>query len=150
MTFVPLHVQPMPKISKQDPYLELVELVNSRISLYYKGESLLKARAQVQHELNIIKQLGVAEYFLIVHDYVAWALANNIPQGNGRGAAPASIVNYILGITAVEPLSNGLIFERFINSDRISLPDIAVDFSSKKERKLLNISLINMARKTLP
>jgi len=127
----------LPKISKQDPDQELTELVSKRISLYYQNTELLKAQARAAHELEIIKQLGNAEYFLIVNDYVSWALANNIPRGYGRGSAAGAIVNYVLGITAIDPLAQGLIFERFINPERISLPDIDIDVSLKDRSRVM-------------
>jgi len=83
---------------------------------------------RVNYELSVINKMGFASYFLIVQDYVQWAKSHNIPVGYGRGSAVGSIVAYALGITDVEPLQYNLLFERFLNPSRVSMPDIDVDF----------------------
>jgi len=83
---------------------------------------------RVNYELSVINKMGFASYFLIVQDYVQWAKSHNIPLGYGRGSAVGSIVAYALGITDVEPLQYNLLFERFLNPSRVSMPDIDVDF----------------------
>jgi len=83
---------------------------------------------RVNYELSVINKMGFASYFLIVQDYVQWAKSHNIPIGYGRGSAVGSIVAYSLGITDVEPLQYNLLFERFLNPSRVSMPDIDVDF----------------------
>lgn len=83
---------------------------------------------RLNYELDTIKEMGFCDYFLIVYDYVKFAKKNNILVGPGRGSAPASLVSYSLGITDVDPLYHHLLFERFLNKERISMPDIDIDF----------------------
>jgi DNA polymerase-3 subunit alpha len=79
-------------------------------------------------ELEVINRMGFAGYFLIVADFIQWAKAHNIPVGPGRGSGAGSLVAYVLGITALDPLQHGLLFERFLNPERISMPDFDIDF----------------------
>ncbi|MGZ3580102.1 MAG: DNA polymerase III subunit alpha [Syntrophales bacterium] len=83
---------------------------------------------RLQNELEIIKSMGFAGYFLIVSDFVNYAKQRNIPVGPGRGSAAGSLVAYAIGITNIDPIRYGLFFERFLNPDRISMPDIDIDF----------------------
>ncbi|MFO7964569.1 MAG: DNA polymerase III subunit alpha [Desulfobacterales bacterium] len=83
---------------------------------------------RLAYEISMIKDMGFPGYFLIVADFIQWAKENNIPVGPGRGSAAGSIVAYSLGITDLDPIKNGLIFERFLNPARKSMPDIDVDF----------------------
>jgi DNA polymerase-3 subunit alpha len=85
-------------------------------------------RERLNFELSIIEKMGFSSYFLIVWDFIRFARDNDIPVGPGRGSAVGSIVSYSLGITAIDPLRFGLYFERFLNPDRISMPDIDTDF----------------------
>lgn len=94
--------------------------------------------ARLNEELIVIKSMGFSDYFLIVSDYVSFAKRNNIPVGPGRGSAAGSLVAYTLGITACDPLKYGLLFERFLNKARKSMPDIDVDFSDLKREKVIN------------
>ena len=89
-------------------------------------------KARVQYELDIIIKMGFADYFLIVWDYINWSRMNGIPVGPGRGSGVGSIVAYSIGITDVDPLKYDLIFERFLNPDRVSMPDFDVDFCTKR------------------
>jgi len=86
---------------------------------------------RLRHELEVIAQMGYASYFLIVQDFIGFAKSRGIPVGPGRGSAAGSLVCYALGITDVDPLKYGLIFERFLNPDRIELPDIDIDFCQR-------------------
>ena len=79
-------------------------------------------------ELEVIIQMGFAAYFLIVADFIRWARANDVPVGPGRGSGAGSLVAYVLGITALDPIQYDLLFERFLNPERVSLPDFDVDF----------------------
>ena len=83
---------------------------------------------QLKHELETIKEMGFSDYFLIVWDYVKFAKKNNIYVGPGRGSAGGSLVSYCLGITDIDPIKYQLLFERFLNKERISMPDIDIDF----------------------
>ena len=90
--------------------------------------SLDDYRARLVNEIAMIKQMGFPSYFLIVWDFVRYAREHTIPVGPGRGSAAGSLVAYCLGITDVDPLKYNLIFERFLNPGRVSLPDIDIDF----------------------
>ena len=84
------------------------------------------------HEINIINSMNYSGYFLIVSDYIRWSKKNNIPVGPGRGSGAGSLVAYCLDITDIDPIEFGLIFERFLNPDRISMPDFDIDFCEEK------------------
>ena len=90
------------------------------------NQSIYEAR--LNEELEIIKRTGFAGYFLIVADFVKWSREQNIPVGPGRGSGPGSLVAYCLGITDIDPIEHDLIFERFLNPERISMPDFDIDF----------------------
>ena len=89
-------------------------------------------KQRVEYELGIIIKMGFADYFLIVWDYINWSRLHDIPVGPGRGSGVGSIVAYSIGITDVDPLRYDLIFERFLNPDRVSMPDFDVDFCTKR------------------
>lgn len=84
------------------------------------------------YELNVINKMNFVDYFLIVYDYVKYSIKNNIYVGPGRGSAAGSLVTYSLGITAIDPLKYNLLFERFLNPERVSMPDIDIDFDASK------------------
>jgi DNA polymerase-3 subunit alpha len=88
-------------------------------------------RAQCQYEVEVITSMGFPAYFLVVADFIRWARENDIPVGPGRGSAAGSIVAYALGITELDPITHGLIFERFLNPERVERPDIDVDFDER-------------------
>lgn len=92
---------------------------------------------RLNYELSVIEDTGFAGYFLIVWDFVNWAKKNGIPVGPGRGSAAGSLVSYVLGITNVDPLRWGLLFERFLNPERISMPDIDIDFCKERREKVI-------------
>ncbi|SHG12820.1 DNA polymerase-3 subunit alpha [Desulfacinum infernum DSM 9756] len=83
---------------------------------------------RLRYEMDVIKEMGFAAYFLIVADFISYAKNKGIPVGPGRGSAAGSLVAYVMGITDLDPIEHGLIFERFLNKERISMPDIDVDF----------------------
>ena len=87
---------------------------------------------RLNHEINIINSMNYASYFLIVSDYIKWAKKNSIPVGPGRGSGAGSLVAYSLDITDLDPIEYDLIFERFLNPDRISMPDFDIDFCEEK------------------
>ena len=89
-------------------------------------------KKRLQHEIDIICKMNYASYFLIVSDYIKWAKNNNIPVGPGRGSGAGSLVAWCLSITDVDPIKFDLIFERFLNPDRISMPDFDIDFCEEK------------------
>ena len=119
-----------------DDYLErkaregLEKLIPTIVKDTKKEEAIIKEKYEkrLSEELEIIKNMGFAGYFLIVSDFVKHAKHNDIPVGPGRGSAAGSLVAYALRITNIDPIRYGLFFERFLNPDRISMPDIDIDF----------------------
>jgi len=93
---------------------------------------------RLDYELDIIKKMGFAGYFLITQDFVNYAKTNHIPVGPGRGSAVGSIVSYAAGITDLDPLKYNLLFERFLNPDRVSMPDIDIDFCVEGREKVID------------
>ena len=93
---------------------------------------------RLEYELGVIREMGFLDYFLIVWDFINYAKSNGIPVGPGRGSAAGSIVSYVLGITDIEPLRYNLIFERFLNPERVSMPDIDIDFCPKRRGEVIN------------
>lgn len=96
-----------------------------------------KHRAQADYEVGVINQMGFPGYFLVVADFIAWARENGIRVGPGRGSAAGSLVAYAMKITGLDPLAHGLIFERFLNPDRISMPDIDIDFDDRRRGEVI-------------
>lgn len=93
---------------------------------------------RLAHELKIIAEAGYSGYFLIVWDFIHFAKNKGIPVGPGRGSGAGSIVSYLLGITEVDPIKYGLLFERFLNPSRISMPDLDIDFSDEGREQVIN------------
>jgi DNA polymerase III subunit alpha len=98
----------------------------------YPGGYDQARRAQAEYELGVIEAMGFCSYFLVVADFIMWAKNNGIRVGPGRGSAAASIVSYALGITDLDPISHGLVFERFLNPERVSMPDVDIDFDERR------------------
>ncbi|MCX7718484.1 MAG: DNA polymerase III subunit alpha [Candidatus Sumerlaeaceae bacterium] len=94
-------------------------------------------RARAEMELDCIVRMGFASYFLVVWDFIRYARVNGIPVGPGRGSAAGSIVAYCLGITDIDPVEHGLIFERFLNPERVSMPDIDIDFCNEGRGRVI-------------
>ena len=101
------------------------------------GEITTKVKERLDYELNIINEMGFPGYFLIVWDFIKFAKENEIPVGPGRGSAAGSIASYTLGITDIDPLKYDLLFERFLNPERISMPDIDVDIADDERDKVI-------------
>jgi DNA polymerase-3 subunit alpha len=95
-------------------------------------------KKRLEYELDVINNMGFAGYFLIVGDFINWSKSNDIPVGPGRGSAAGSLVAWCLGITDVDPIRFGLLFERFLNPERVSMPDIDVDFCQEKRDLVIN------------
>jgi len=98
----------------------------------FNNERFNKYKERLNHEIKIISEMNYAGYFLIVSDYIKWAKNNNIPVGPGRGSGAGSLVAWCLSITDIDPIKFNLIFERFLNPDRISMPDFDIDFCEEK------------------
>ena len=125
----------LPKFSVSDNKEYMRKEVFKNIKRIYGDNEQAFKRAE--YELSVIEQMGFTDYFLIVQDFINWAKEHKIPVGPGRGSAAGSIVSYALGITQIDPLKYNLIFERFLNPSRISMPDIDVDFGDKDREKVV-------------
>ena len=93
---------------------------------------------RLTYELNTIKNMGYVDYFLIVWDFINYARTNGIMVGPGRGSAAGSIVSYTLGITNIDPIKYQLLFERFLNPERVSMPDIDIDFCFERRQEVID------------
>ncbi len=114
----------------------LRHLVEQALPIHYPQETS-QVRQRVEYELETIGKMGYEAYFLIVKDMIDAAREMEIPVGPGRGSAAGSIVGYLLGITQLDPLKYGLLFERFLNPDRIGMPDIDIDFCTKGRGRVI-------------
>ncbi|WP_420119486.1 DNA polymerase III subunit alpha, partial [Micromonospora sp.] len=92
---------------------------------------------QAEYELGVINQMGFPSYFLVVADFIQWAKSQGIAVGPGRGSAAGSLVAYALGITDLDPIPHGLIFERFLNPERVSMPDVDIDFDERRRGEVI-------------
>ena len=126
---------PIPGGASPDDYLR--QLCMARLPERYPTEEEQVGK-RLEYELNVIKTMGYSGYFLIVWDFINYAREQRIPVGPGRGSAAGSIVSYLLGITNIDPLKYGLLFERFLNPERVSMPDIDIDFCYEKRGKIID------------
>ena len=125
---------------EQELLLQAEEGLKNRLNNFIKKKNKTKDTNEIfklykdrlSHEINIINSMNYSGYFLIVSDYIRWAKKNNIPVGPGRGSGAGSLVAYCLDITDIDPIEFDLIFERFLNPDRISMPDFDIDFCEEK------------------
>ncbi|MBL7070264.1 MAG: DNA polymerase III subunit alpha [Candidatus Omnitrophica bacterium] len=124
-----------PKGKSKDGFLK--ELCEQGLSKRYeKIEDHIRER--LDHELSMIKEMGFTSYFLIVYDFIHYAKKQGIPVGPGRGSAAGSLVSYLLEITDIDPLKYGLLFERFLNPERLGLPDIDIDFCYERRQEVID------------
>ena len=116
----------------------LKELCDKGLKKRY-GENLSEEiQKRAEYELNIIKKMGYVDYYLIVWDFIHYAKTNGIPVGPGRGSGAGSILAYAIEITDIDPIKYGLLFERFLNPERISMPDFDVDFSDERRQEVID------------
>ncbi len=101
------------------------------------GEEAKEHKARLDYEISVIEKMGYVDYFLIVADYINYAKSKGIPVGPGRGSAAGSIVSYCMRITDIDPIKYNLLFERFLNPERVSMPDIDVDFCESRREEVL-------------
>ncbi|MFT5051818.1 MAG: DNA polymerase-3 subunit alpha [Chlamydiales bacterium] len=120
----------------EEPDILFDRLLEKGLVSYYGAESSV-ARKRLEHEKKVIKELGFVSYFLIVWDLLRWARDHDIPVGPGRGSAAGSIVSFLLDITRLDPLKYDLLFERFLNSSRVSMPDIDIDFCKEGRERVI-------------
>lgn len=118
-----------------EQYLD--ELCEKGLAARYK-EVTPELSERLHYELSVIKRMGFVDYFLIVWDFVNFAKTHGVTVGPGRGSAAGSLVSYTLGITSIDPIRYSLIFERFLNPERVSMPDIDIDFEPEGRQKVIN------------
>ena len=94
-------------------------------------------RERLTHEIDVIQKMGFSGYFLIVADFINWAKQQKIPVGPGRGSGAGSLAAYCLSITDIDPIPYGLLFERFLNIERVSMPDFDIDFCKERRDEVL-------------
>ena len=138
------HVQRMPSSGNEDPARELRRLVELGLlsrGLNYDqcGDSRYEQRAY--DELQIIEGADFPDYFVVMEDLVSWARSQGIWVGPGRGSAGGSLVSYALGLTGLDPIEDGLVFERFLNPERIAPPDIDVDFQASRRDEVIGYAI---------
>lgn len=121
----------------KDSYAYLENLTKKGLNKRLKGTISEEYESRLNYELSVIKKMGFVDYILIVYDYVLYAKKNNILVGPGRGSAAGSLVCYTLGITDIDPIKYHLLFERFLNPERITMPDIDIDFENTKRIQVI-------------
>ncbi len=121
----------------QTPDNFLKGLCQTGLKSRYDSKPTPESLERLNYELSVIKQTGFASYFLIVQDFVNWAKLQNIVVGPGRGSCAGSLVSYLLSITDVDPLKFNLLFERFLQAERISMPDIDLDFADDRRDEVI-------------
>ena len=120
-----------------DSWTYLNHLCNEGMKRRYQDADEEKKK-RLEYELSVIHKMGYVDYFLIVWDYINYAKTHGIAVGPGRGSAAGSIVSYCLGITDIDPIKYSLIFERFLNPERVSMPDIDVDFCYERRQEVID------------
>ncbi len=127
---------PKPEGKTANAYLR--ELIKERLPKKFPPAAQTKeVHERLEYELGVIEKTGFADYFLIVQDLITWAKTHGIAVGPGRGSAAGSLVSYVLDITDINPLTYGLLFERFLNPERIQMPDIDIDFADTRRDEVL-------------
>jgi DNA polymerase-3 subunit alpha len=121
----------------QTPGSYLKQLCQKGLTKRYPEKPSQEILDRLDYELKVIEKTGFASYFLIVQDFVNWAKSKNIGCGPGRGSAAGSLVSYLLNITDIDPLKYDLLFERFLNPERISMPDIDLDFADDRRDEVI-------------
>jgi DNA polymerase III subunit alpha len=127
---------PVPEGYTEASYLR--EQCEKGLATRYGTRAPEEVRERLEIELAVVEKMGFPPYFLIVWDFVSFAKRSGIPVGPGRGSAAGSLVSYLLGITDLDPIAYDLLFERFLNPDRISMPDIDIDFSVAGREKVID------------
>ncbi len=147
---IPFNQKLMPKFENEDGIDSFSYLKKKCIEGLKKhfGNTVKEIyKTRLKYELEIINKMGFCDYFLIVSDYVKYAKNNNIIVGTGRGSAVGSLVAYCLMITDVDPIVYNLLFERFLNPERISMPDIDIDFEHEKREEVINYCIEKYGKK---
>ncbi|MEV0780984.1 DNA polymerase III subunit alpha, partial [Streptomyces sp. NPDC050433] len=130
----------MPKFDVPEGFTEVTwfrEEVARGLLTRFPGGVREQYRRQAEYEMGIIIEMGFPAYFLVVADFIMWAKNNGIAVGPGRGSAAGSLVSYAMGITDLDPIEHGLIFERFLNPERVSMPDVDIDFDERRRVEVI-------------
>lgn len=130
---IPINTRYIPSIKDKD----LVKLCNMGLYKRCKGNVSKVYQNRLNYELDVINKMGFTDYFLIVYDYVLFAKKNGIMVGPGRGSAAGSLVSYSIGITDIDPIKYNLMFERFLNEYRVTMPDIDIDFDALRKEEVI-------------
>ena len=133
----------LPKFSnptEKDDEQYFQDLCTTGLTEYFKSNELDEQKyvGRLENEISVIKKMGFASYFLIVQEFILWAKKNSVPVGPGRGSGAGSLVAFVLGITNIDPLKYNLLFERFLNPERISMPDFDIDFCMNKRQRVID------------
>ncbi len=128
-------VFPVPEGESEESWL--VKEVEIGLNRRYKGQIPDNVRKQAEYEVGVVMQMGFPGYFLVVADLVRYAKETGIRVGPGRGSAAGAMIAYALGITELDPIRHGLLFERFLNPERISMPDIDIDFDERRRSDMI-------------
>ncbi|MFA6308711.1 MAG: DNA polymerase III subunit alpha [Clostridia bacterium] len=138
LEFNNLHLPEFDVPDNADPFIYLSTLCYEGLFKRYGKNYGDDKKERLEYELKVIKQMGFVDYFLIVWDFIKYAKDSGIIVGPGRGSAAGSIVSYCLGITNIDPLKFNLLFERFLNPERVSMPDIDVDFCFERRSEVID------------
>ena len=129
---------PVPKDHDFNSYLKDLSCKNlDKLIKEFNEDNKNLYKKRLDYELTQISTMGFSSYFLIVYDFIEWSKNNEVPVGPGRGSGAGSLVAYALGITALDPIEHGLLFERFLNPERISMPDFDIDFCTEKRDSVI-------------
>ncbi len=129
---------PVPKDHDFNSYLKDLSCKNlDKLIKTFDEDKKNLYKERLNYELTQISTMGFSSYFLIVYDFIEWSKNNEVPVGPGRGSGAGSLVAYALGITALDPIEHGLLFERFLNPERISMPDFDIDFCTEKRDSVI-------------
>ena len=134
------HLPKFPNPSKKDDITYFKDLCEDGLNKYLSVTPLdqKKYLDRLNIEISVIQKMGFASYFLIVQEFILWAKNNDVPVGPGRGSGAGSLVAFVLGITNIDPIKYNLLFERFLNPERISMPDFDIDFCMNKRQKVID------------
>ncbi|MDB3996961.1 DNA polymerase III subunit alpha [Gammaproteobacteria bacterium] len=129
---------PVPDKHDFDSYIaELSHKKLNQLIINFEDKKKEEYKQRLDYELNQIKKMGFSSYFLIVYDFIQWSKDNDVPVGPGRGSGAGSLVAFSLGITMLDPIAHGLLFERFLNPERVSMPDFDIDFCMEKRDSVI-------------
>lgn len=139
LEFNKLHLPQFDVPESREPYEYLHSLCVEGLGRLFAGISVDPSYTErLEYELQVIKQMGYVDYFLIVWDFIKYSKDNGIMVGPGRGSAAGSLAAYCLGITGIDPLKYNLLFERFLNPERVSMPDIDIDFCYERRQEVID------------